>query len=56
MHKYPFAIRLTGFDSEERPRIANALAKAPVDGPGYFCLHEDSLHDRVLTLTKGDDL
>ncbi len=56
MHKYPFAIRLTGFGPEERPRIANALAKAPVDGPGYFCLLEDSLQDPDLTLTNGDDL
>ena len=56
MHKYPFAVRLTGFGPEERPRIANALAKAPVDGPGYFCLLEDSLQDPDLTLTNGDDL
>lgn len=56
MHKYPFAIRLTGFGPEERPRIANALAKAPMDGPGYFCLLEDSLQDPDLTITNGDDL
>ena len=56
MHKYPFAIRLTGFGPEERPRIANALAKAPVEGPGYFCLLEDSLQDPDLTITNGDDL
>ncbi|MES2016551.1 MAG: response regulator [Pseudomonadota bacterium] len=56
MHKYPFAVRLTGFGPEERPRIANALAKAPVDGPGYFCLLEDSLQDPDLTITNGDDL
>lgn len=56
MHKYPFAIRLTGFDSDERPRLANALAKAPVDGPGYFCLLDDSLQDPDLTITNGDDL
>ena len=56
MHKYTFAVRLTGFSSDERPRIANALAKAPVDGPGYFCLLEDSLQDPDLTLTNGDDL
>lgn len=56
MHKYPFAIRLTGFDSDERPRLANALAKAPVHGPGYFCLLEDSLQDPDLTITNGDDL
>lgn len=56
MHKYPFAIRLTGFGPEERPRIANSLAKAPVDGPGYFCLHDDSLQDPDLTITNGDDL
>ena len=56
MHKYPFAIRLTGFGPEERPRIANSLAKAPVDGPGYFCLLDDSLQDPDLTITNGDDL
>jgi CheY-like chemotaxis protein len=56
MHKYPFAIRLAGFGPEERPRLANALAKAPGEGPGYFCLLEDSLQDPDLTLTNGDDL
>ena len=56
MHKYPFAIRLTGFDSEERPRLANILAKAPMGGPGYFCLLEDSLQDPNLTIANGDDL
>jgi CheY-like chemotaxis protein len=56
MHKYPFAIRLTGFSPEERPRLANTLAKAPVDGPGYFCLLEDSLQDPDLTIANGDDL
>jgi CheY-like chemotaxis protein len=56
MHKYPFAIRLTGFGPEERPRLANTLAKAPVDGPGYFCLLEDSLQDPDLTIANGDDL
>lgn len=56
MHKYPFAIRLSGFDPEERPRIANALAKAPVEGPGYFCLHDDSLQDPDLTIANGDDI
>lgn len=56
MHKYPFAIRLTGFGPEERPRIANSLAKAPADGSGYFCLLDDSLQDPDLTITNGDDL
>ncbi|WP_426104192.1 response regulator [Massilia sp. TSP1-1-2] len=56
MHKYPFAIRLTGFCPEERPRLANILAKAPVDGPGYFCLLEDSLQDPDLTIANGDDI
>lgn len=56
MHKYPFAIRLAGFDPDERPRLANALAKAPGDGPGYFCLLDDSLQDPDLIITNGDDL
>jgi len=56
MHKYPFAIRLIGFPPDERPHIANALAKAPDDGPGYSCLHEDSLQDPDLTMVNGDDL
>ncbi len=56
MHKYPFAIRLAGFGPEERPRLANILAKAPVDGPGYFCLLEDSLQDPDLTIANGDDI
>lgn len=56
MHKYPFAIRLSGFGPDERPYIANALAKAPVDGPGYFCLHDDSLQDPDLTIANGEDI
>jgi CheY-like chemotaxis protein len=56
MHKYPFAIRLSGFDPDERPRLANALAKAPGDGPGYFCLLDDSLQDPDLIIANGDDL
>ena len=56
MHKYPFAIRLSGFGSEERPRLANFLAKAPIAGPGYFCLLEDSLQDPDLTIANGDDI
>ena len=56
MHKYPFAIRLTGFGPEERPRLANLLAKAPAGGPGYFCLLDDSLQDPDLTIANGDDL
>jgi len=56
MHKYPFALRLTGFGPEERPRIANSLAKAPLEGPGYFCLLDDSLQEPDLTMTNGDDL
>lgn len=56
MHKYPFAIRLSGFGPDERPYIANALAKAPVEGPGYFCLHDDSLQDPDLTIANGEDI
>ncbi len=56
MHRYPFAIRLIGFSPDERPRIANALAKAPDDGPGYSCLLDDSLQDPDLTIVNGDDL
>ena len=56
MHRYPFAIRLIGFSLEERPRIANALAKAPDDGPGYSCLLDDSLQEPDLTMVNGDDL
>jgi CheY-like chemotaxis protein len=56
MHKYPFAVRLAGFDPDERPRLANALAKAPGDGPGYFCLLDDSLQDPDLVIANGDDI
>ncbi|SHG35386.1 response regulator [Massilia sp. CF038] len=56
MYKYPFAIRLAGFDPDERPRLANALAKAPGDGPGYSCLLDDSLQDPDLVIANGDDL
>ena len=56
MHKYPFAIRLCGFGPDERPHIANALAKAPVAGPGYFCLHDDSLQDPDVTIANGEDI
>ncbi len=56
MHKYPFAVRLSGFDPDERPRLGNALAKAPGDGPGYVCLLDDSLQDPDLVIVNGDDL
>ncbi|MES2900880.1 MAG: response regulator [Pseudomonadota bacterium] len=56
MHRYPFAIRLIGFSLEERPRIANALAKAPDDGPGYSCLLDESLQDPDLSIVNGDEL
>lgn len=56
MHKYPFAVRLAGFDPDERPRLANALAKAPGDGPGYFCLLDDSLQEPDLVIANSDDL
>lgn len=54
--KYPFAIRLIGFSSEEGAQVEAVLAKAPAAGPAYFCLSEHSLQEPDLYIANGDDL
>jgi CheY-like chemotaxis protein len=54
--KYPFAIRLIGFEPRETSQIAALLAQAPASGPAYSCLSEDSLQDPDLYFVNGDDL
>ncbi|MES2298115.1 MAG: response regulator [Pseudomonadota bacterium] len=54
--KYPFGIRLIGFEPRETTQIATLLAQAPDSGPAYSCLSEDSLQDPDLYFVNGDDL
>lgn len=54
--KYPFAVRLIGFGAAEPAQVRDALAQAPVAGPSYFCLLDDSLQEPDLYIVNGDDL
>lgn len=54
--KYPFAVRLIGFDPQEQARIAASLALAPAPGPGYCCLLEDSLQEPDISIVNAGDL
>ena len=53
---FPFALRLFGFDAAESEHISALLTLAPAGGPGYFCLHEDSLQEPDLLLANGSDI
>ena len=53
---YPFAVRLIGFSAPEAGELCAALALAPLAGPSYFCLLEDSLQEPDLSIVNGDDL
>lgn len=53
---FPFALRLFGFDAAESEHISALLSLAPAGGPGYFCLHEDSLQEPDLLLANGADI
>jgi CheY-like chemotaxis protein len=52
----PFAVRLVGFPREAERVLAQGLARAPADGPAYFCLSEDSLQDPDIYLANGAQL
>jgi CheY-like chemotaxis protein len=54
--KYPFTVRLIGFDAAEAAQVSVALAQAPAAGPSYFCLLDDSLQEPDLFIVNGDDL
>lgn len=54
--KYPFAIRLIGFDAEDGAHIGGLLALAPAAGPSYFCLLDESLQDPDFFIANGEDL
>jgi CheY-like chemotaxis protein len=54
--KYPFAVRLLGFEPAESAQILVALAQAPHPGPSYFCLLDDSLQEPDLYIANGDNL
>jgi CheY-like chemotaxis protein len=51
--RYPFTIRLVGFPPAECTRLENLLAQAPLPGPSYFCLHDDSLQEPDLYIADG---
>jgi CheY-like chemotaxis protein len=54
--KYPFAVRLIGFDAAEAAQVRAALAQAPAAGPSYFCLLDDSLQEPDLYIANADEL
>lgn len=51
----PFAVRLIGFSAPQANEVGAALAQAPLAGPSYFCLLEDSLQEPDLSIVNGDD-
>lgn len=54
--KFPFAVRMFGFDEGECEHIAAMLTLGPAGGPGYFCLHDDSLQEPDLYMANGSDI
>ncbi|HEU4851173.1 MAG TPA: response regulator [Telluria sp.] len=54
--KFPFAVRLFGFDEAESAHISALLTLGPAGAPGYFCLHEDSLQEPDLFMANGSDI
>ncbi|MES2128505.1 MAG: response regulator [Pseudomonadota bacterium] len=54
--KYPFAIRLIGFDAEDSAHIGGLLELAPAAGPSYFCLLDESLQEPDFYIANGEDL
>lgn len=51
--RYPFTVRLLGFEPAEYARLETLLAHAPLPGPSYFCLHDDSLQEPDLYIADG---
>ncbi len=54
--KYPFAVRLIGFEPTEARMIAAMLSHTPQAGPSYHCLMEESLQEPDLFIANGDEL
>ncbi len=54
--KYPFAVRLIGFDEQEADKLEKAFAAEQGRGMAYFRLLEDNLQDPDLYLANADDL
>lgn len=51
--RYPFTVRLVGFAPAECALLESQLAQAPLPGPSYFCLHDDSLQEPDLYIADG---
>lgn len=51
--RYPFTVRLVGFAPPECAQLENLLGQAPLPGPSYFCLHDDSLQEPDLYIADG---
>ncbi|MFP5393113.1 MAG: two-component system response regulator [Gammaproteobacteria bacterium] len=54
--KYPYAVRLMGFDAVERAEISEALLFAPPNGPSYSCLLDASLEEPDICVCNGDNV
>lgn len=55
-NKYPFAVRLIGFDELETDRLGAALAREEDGRYGYFHLLDGNLQDPDVYLANGEDL
>ncbi|KFI05901.1 hypothetical protein [Massilia sp. BSC265] len=51
--RYPFTVRMVGFAPAECALLESLLAQAPLPGPSYFCLHDDSLQEPDLYIADG---
>ncbi len=51
--RYPFTVRLVGFTPAECAQLEHLLAQAPLPGPSYFSLHDDSLQEPDLYIADG---
>jgi CheY-like chemotaxis protein len=52
--KYPFAVRLIGFEPLERIIIEQIFSSHAENRHSYFCLQEDNLHDPDIFLANGN--
>lgn len=55
-NKYPFAVRLLGFDADSSESIAAAFAPDRKNGYGYVYLHEDNLQDPDFYIANAEDI
>ena len=55
-NRFPFTVRLIGFDAEQTQALAVTLVQAPSAWPAFVCLHEDSLQPPDMFIGNGTNL